>query len=394
MSTEHQQIANELELFFFNEMSPGSCFFLPDGTKIYNNLMNYLRKYYKLNGYKEVITPNIFDKELWMKSGHWEKYQENMYHLSSNTKEEENRYSLKPMNCPSHCIMFNHMNISYNQLPLRLADFGVLHRNELSGALRGLTRVRRFQQDDAHIFCKMDQIESEIEKMIKFIEEFYVKIGFKYKIGLSTRPEKFIGNEEKWNLAEKILEEVLKKLNINFELNPGEGAFYGPKLDITIKDNKGREHQCGTIQLDFNLPERFDLKYLDKDGKHKQPIMIHRAFLGSIERFIAILLEHTGGRLPFNLSPRQILILTIGVEEEILNYSKEIMEKLIDYDIELNDGYEDIRTKIKNAEKLKYNYILVIGKKENENKTIAVRSNENKQKIMKIEELMEELRCT
>ena len=368
----HKEIGDKLKLFFFDEISPGSCFFLPHGTTVYNKLIQFLRYYYDRLGYKEVITPNLYNKKLWEKSGHWDKYKENMFIINKNsidTEDENDEFSLKPMNCPGHCMMFKHILPSYRDLPIRLADFGVLHRNELSGALRGLTRVRRFQQDDAHIFCTLDQVGKEIEDFLEFLNTVYIKFGFKFGVELSTRPEKYIGELENWDKAESILKQKIQRFK-GWVINEGDGAFYGPKIDVKIKDSLKREHQCGTLQLDFNLPDRFDLKYNGEDGKER-PVLIHRAIFGSFERFIAILLEHTNGNLPFWLSPRQICIVPVSMK--FSEYAEEIKEKFIEYEVEIDDSSNTLNKKIRSAEKIKFNYIFVVGEKEMESKTINVR---------------------
>lgn len=396
MSTKtHIELGNELKLFFFDPVSPGSCFFLPHGAVMHQKLINHVRKYYRKMNYKEVVSPNIYDKKLWITSGHWEKYRENMFLLQDKFTdsdeaipegEEHIEFSLKAMNCPGHCVIFNKMNLSHKQLPLRLAEFGVLHRNELSGSLRGLTRVRRFQQDDAHIFCSLDQVEAEIQEMLRFIDELYVGMGCEYQIEVSTRPEKFIGDEEVWNRAEEVLKKVVatatKKDPV---INEGDGAFYGPKIDISIKDSLDRWHQCATVQLDFNLPERFGLKYAGADQTLKQPIMIHRAFYGSLERFIAIMLEHTQGKLPLWMSPRQVLVLPIRSIHR--DYAYEVASYLDEFEVEVNDSDDDLRQKIKEGEVMKFNYILVLGDREVKDKTVAVRTRDVKGiKVMSLEE--------
>ncbi|NXS01959.1 SYTC protein, partial [Oxylabes madagascariensis] len=292
-SRDHRKIGRDQELFFFHELSPGSCFFLPKGAYIYNTLIEFIRSEYRKRGFQEVVTPNVFNSKLWMTSGHWQHYSDNMFSF----EVEKEIFALKPMNCPGHCLMFDHRPRSWRELPLRLADFGVLHRNELSGALTGLTRVRRFQQDDAHIFCTMEQIEEEIKSCLEFLRTVYDVFGFSFKLNLSTRPEKYLGDIEVWNQAEKQLENSLNAFGEKWELNPGDGAFYGPKIDIQIKDAIGRYHQCATIQLDFQLPVRFNLTFVSHDGNDKtRPVIIHRAILGSVERMIAILTENYGGK--------------------------------------------------------------------------------------------------
>ena len=388
MNIDHRKLGSELKLFFFDEMSPGSCFFLPEGAKIYNNLIDFLRSCYKKLGYKEVITPNLYDKKLWEVSGHWDKYKENMFLIDNNDLSEDNNsisFSLKPMNCPGHCLMFKHMNCSYRDLPLRLADFGVLHRNEFSGALTGLTRVRRFQQDDAHIFCTIDQVEQEIENYLIFLKTVYEHFNFKFEVELSTRPEKYIGNLENWNKAEEILEKKIKIIP-KWKINEGDGAFYGPKIDVKIKDSLKREHQLGTIQLDFNLPERFKLKYSTEKETLETPVLIHRAIFGSVERFIAIILEHTNGKLPFWLSPRQISIIPIA--NVFLDYAYKI-KKLFDmYDVVVDCSTETLNKKIRNSQKQCFNYTFVVGEKEEETNSINIRIGKKILGIKTIEETL------
>ncbi len=399
----HQEIGQELKLFFFDELSPGSCFFLPHGTIIYRKLENYIKDYYRRNGYREVITPNIADKKLWQISGHWDKYQENMFLIrkdrhgeqkvdEEDEEDEERIFGLKGMNCPFHCLMFKHLVPSYRDLPMRFADFGVLHRNELSGALRGLTRLYKFSQDDAHIFCTMEQIESEIMEVLKFLDHVYQQFGFQYEICLSTRPEKYIGSIEKWNQAEEILAKVIDQFTgCKWKLNPADGAFYGPKLDITLQDSLGRKHQCGTIQLDFNLPlpERFNLKYRDQDDQYKEPVIIHRAILGSIERFMAILLEHTGGKLPFWLSPRQIFIVPFLQKEadKVIKYLEEVKNELSEYEVEIDYSENPFQNKIKYAFQMKYNYIFCVGRREADRRTLNWKKNDKENQEIKLDEL-------
>uniref|UniRef100_A0A8C4HAP1 threonine--tRNA ligase n=1 Tax=Dicentrarchus labrax TaxID=13489 RepID=A0A8C4HAP1_DICLA len=306
---DHRKLGREQDLFFFHDLSPGSCFFLPKGAYLYNTLIEFIRSEYRKRGFQEVVTPNIYNSKLWQTSGHWQHYSENMFSF----EVEKETFALKPMNCPGHCLMFDHRPRSWRELPLRMADFGVLHRNELSGALTGLTRVRRFQQDDAHIFCSMDQIEEEIKGCLDFLRTVYEVFGFTFKLNLSTRPEKFLGDPGVWDQAEKQLENSLNDFGEKWVLNPGDGAFYGPKIDIQIKDAIGRYHQCATIQLDFQLPIRFNLTFVSHDGDDKKrPVIIHRAILGSVERMIAILTENYGGKWPLWLSPHQVMVVPVG----------------------------------------------------------------------------------
>ncbi|XP_077796600.1 threonine--tRNA ligase 2, cytoplasmic isoform X5 [Macaca mulatta] len=299
---DHRKIGKEQELFFFHDLSPGSCFFLPRGAFIYNTLMDFIRilmlnacilkEEYHKRDFTEVLSPNMYNSKLWEASGHWQHYSENMFTFEI----EKDTFALKPMNCPGHCLMFAHRPRSWREMPMRFADFGVLHRNELSGTLSGLTRVRRFQQDDAHIFCTVEQIEEEIKGCLQFLQSVYSTFGFSFQLNLSTRPENFLGEIEMWNEAEKQLQNSLMEFGEPWKMNPGDGAFYGPKIDIKIKDAIGRYHQCATIQLDFQLPIRFNLTYVSKDGDDKRPVIIHRAILGSVERMIAILSENCGGK--------------------------------------------------------------------------------------------------
>lgn len=391
---DHRKIGKDQELFFFHELSPGSAMWLPHGTRIYNTLQSFLREEYWARGYNEVISPNMYNSELWKTSGHWDYYKDDMFTFMS----EKDTFALKPMNCPGHCLMFDHRERSHRELPWRVADFGVLHRNEASGALSGLTRVRRFQQDDAHIFCREDQIEEEIMQLFDFLNKVYGLFGFTFKMKLSTRPEKFMGKREVWDMAEAKLRSALDEFTKGaWELNEGDGAFYGPKIDITISDCLKRDWQCATIQLDFQLPQNFGLEYMTSemvtkpkdegdaaakpkqeeikktavvgpDGKKERvykpltpgcarPVMIHRAIAGSIERFTAILTEHFGGKWPFWLSPRQILVIPVGVG--YFDYAKEVQgifksqNMFIDVDLSGNTLQKKIRT----GQLAQYNFI-------------------------------------
>lgn len=374
---DHRKIGVQQELFFFHEMSPGSCFFLPKGAHIYNTLVSFIRGEYWKRGFQEVISPNMYNVKLWEQSGHWQHYADNMFSFEL----EKERFALKPMNCPGHCVMFSHRPRSLKELPLRMADFGVLHRNELSGALSGLTRVRRFQQDDAHIFCTHDQIKQEMAGCLDFLKSVYGIFGFTFQLCLSTRPEKYLGDIKVWEEAEKQLAESLDASGEKWELNPGDGAFYGPKIDITIKDALKRSHQCATIQLDFQLPERFDLTYVGGDGdqtEKKRPVMIHRAILGSVERMIAILTENYGGKWPFWLSPRQAIVVPVGMPFD--DYAREVSQALNESGFmcepDLDPG-NTMNKKIRNAQLAQYNFIFVVGEKEMSNKTVNVRTRDN-----------------
>lgn len=379
---DHRKIGKEMDLFFFHDYSPGSCFWLPDGAYVYNKLIEFLRGEYRKRGFTEVITPNIFSVDLWKESGHYQNYKDNIYML------EKEEFALKPMNCPGHCLMFRSMERSFKELPIRFADFGVLHRNELKGALSGLTRVRRFQQDDAHIFCMREQVESEITKCLEFLDYVYGIFGFKYELLLSTRPEQFLGEISEWDEAENGLKNAINHVGLPFKINEGDGAFYGPKIDIILYDALGRKCQCATIQLDFQLPQRFGLKYASTDGLFKTPVIIHRAILGSVERMIAIILEKFGKKLPFWLTPRQIAVVPIAAEE----YAHEIKEKLSDLQVKVFDEKGlTLNKKIRNAEVDGYRLVCVVGAKEKENGEINVRF-EGENKNMKIDEFIEFVR--
>ncbi|KAJ8263018.1 hypothetical protein COCON_G00154750 [Conger conger] len=373
---DHRKLGREQDLYFFHDLSPGSCFFLPKGAYIYNSLVQFIRSEYRKRGFQEVVTPNIYNSKLWQTSGHWQHYSENMFSFES----EKETFALKPMNCPGHCLMFDHRPRSWRELPLRMADFGVLHRNELSGALTGLTRVRRFQQDDAHIFCTMDQIGDEMKGCLDFLRTVYDVFGFSFKLNLSTRPEKFLGEPEVWDQAEKQLENSLNEFGEQWVLNPGDGAFYGPKIDIQIKDAIGRYHQCATIQLDFQLPIRFNLTFVSHDGDDKKrPVIIHRAILGSVERMIAILTENYGGKWPLWLSPRQVMVVPVGptCEEYAQQVQQEFHSNGLMTDVDLDPSCT-LNKKIRNAQLAQYNFILVVGEKEKASETVNVRTRDNK----------------
>lgn len=371
---DHRKLGQELGLFMFHEWSPGSPFILPKGTIIYNELLKFLREEYTKRGYQEVITPQLFNKKLWELSGHWEHYKENMFLLNVDNEE----FSLKPMNCPSHVLIFKSKTRSYRELPLRIADFCCLHRNELKGVLGGMTRVRKFSQDDAHIFCTEEQISGEIQKLLEFIKYIYTEIfGFAYTAKLSTRPEKYMGEIKIWNDAEKALNDALTSTNTQFTINAGEGAFYGPKIDFEIKDLLGRAWQCATIQLDFQMPTRMEAEYEGADGKKHYAIMIHRAILGSLERFIGVITEHFAGKFPLWLSPEQIRILTISEKTE--EYANIVAKRLTEKELRatIDNRAETIGKKIREAQLSKVNYMLIIGEKEVANSTVTIRSRNN-----------------
>eukprot|EP00008_Paramoeba_atlantica_P014243 CAMPEP_0201489228 /NCGR_PEP_ID=MMETSP0151_2-20130828/21390_1 /ASSEMBLY_ACC=CAM_ASM_000257 /TAXON_ID=200890 /ORGANISM="Paramoeba atlantica, Strain 621/1 / CCAP 1560/9" /LENGTH=700 /DNA_ID=CAMNT_0047874747 /DNA_START=251 /DNA_END=2353 /DNA_ORIENTATION=+ len=376
---DHRRIGAAQELFLFHEWSAGSAFFLPHGARIYNKLMDLLKSEYRNRGYTEVMSPNMYNSSLWERSGHWQHYKDDMFTF----EVEGQQYGLKPMNCPGHCLMFGHRTRSHRELPLRFADFGVLHRNELHGALTGLTRVRRFQQDDCHVFCMKNQISQELNNEIDFMEHVYGIFGYKFTLELSTRPEKFLGEIEAWDHAEKVLSEVLDDRfgEGKWQLNPGDGAFYGPKIDIHIHDALNRSHQCATIQLDFTLPERFDLNYVNDKNEHERPIIIHRAMYGSLERFIAILIEHTAGKWPLWLSPRQIIVLPISVAH--MDYAKKIQSifHAAGYHVDLDSSDHTINRKVREAQTSQYNYMLVVGDQEREGNTVAIRHRDSSKPV-------------
>ena len=368
---DHRKLGKELELFFISEYGPGFPFFLPKGMVFRNVLIDLWRKEHEKAGYLQLETPIMLNKELWEISGHWFNYRENMY----TSEIDELEFAIKPMNCPGGVLSFKHQLHSYKDLPARLAELGKVHRHEFSGALHGLMRVRSFTQDDSHIFMTPDQVQDEIIGVVNLIDKFYSKLfGFEYEIELSTKPEKAIGSQEIWDMAESALAGALDKLGRKYKINPGDGAFYGPKLDFKIKDAIGRMWQCGTIQLDFNLPERFDVTYIGEDGEKHRPVMLHRVIYGSIERFIGILIEHYAGAFPMWLAPVQVKVLTLN--DECIPYAKEIMAKLQELGVraELDDRNETIGYKIREANgRYKIPMQLIIGKNEVENKEVNIR---------------------
>lgn len=368
---DHRKLGKDLELFFISEYGPGFPFFLPKGMVFRNVLIDLWRKEHEKAGYLQLETPIMLNKELWEISGHWFNYRENMY----TSEIDELEFAIKPMNCPGGVLSFKHQLHSYKDLPARLAELGKVHRHEFSGALHGLMRVRSFTQDDSHIFMTPDQVQDEIIGVVNLIDKFYSKLfGFEYEIELSTKPEKAIGSQEIWDMAESALAGALDKLGRKYKINPGDGAFYGPKLDFKIKDAIGRMWQCGTIQLDFNLPERFDVTYIGEDGEKHRPVMLHRVIYGSIERFIGILIEHYAGAFPMWLAPVQVKVLTLN--DECITYAKEIMAKLQELGIraELDDRNETIGYKIREANgRYKIPMQLIIGKNEVENKEVNIR---------------------
>ncbi|WP_342599393.1 threonine--tRNA ligase [Psychrobacillus sp. FSL H8-0483] len=365
----HQKLGQQLELFMSMEEAPGMPFYLPKGMVLRNELENLWRIKHQRAGYQEIKTPIMMKQELWEKSGHWDHYHENMYF----SNVDEQKYAIKPMNCPGAVLIFNSKRRSYRELPVRYAELGLVHRHELSGSLNGLLRVRAFTQDDAHLFVREDQIESEIDKVLDLVDEFYSEFGFSYKIELSTRPADFMGSVEVWDLAEQALESVLKKKQLDYQVNEGDGAFYGPKIDFHILDSLGRSWQCGTVQLDFQMPEKFNCQYIDEDNQLKKPIMIHRAIYGSIERFIAILLEHFQGSFPLWLAPVQLKILPIA--DAHVSYAEEVKRKLEQdgYRVEIDNRVEKIGLKIREGSLQKHPYMLIVGDQEMEKDVVSVR---------------------
>lgn len=371
---DHKKLGEQLNLFSFHEEGPGFPFFHNKGMILYNQILDYWKEIHKKHDYQEIKTPIMLNKELWMKSGHWDNYKENMYF----SKIENKDYAVKPMNCPGSLLIYKSRLHSYKEFPLKVAELGLVHRHELSGVLNGLFRVRAFTQDDAHIFCTEEQIEDEIINVIKLAEEIYKNFDLNYSLELSTRPEKRIGSDKMWDSAEKALEKALKKLKFNYKLNEGDGAFYGPKIDFHIKDSLGRTWQCGTIQVDFSMPEKFDLTYDGKDGRKHRPVMLHRALLGSIERFMGIIIEHYAGKFPLWLSPVQVKIITVNDKADA--YALELYEALKENDIraELDLRQESVSKKVRDAQKEMVNYVINLGDKEINNKTLAIRDRNGK----------------
>ncbi|TYR80688.1 threonine--tRNA ligase [Priestia megaterium] len=365
----HRKLGQELELFISMEEAPGMPFFLPNGMAVRNELESYWKEKHSKAGYQEIKTPIMMKKELWEQSGHWQHYHENMYF----SNVDEQNYAIKPMNCPGAILIFNSKRRSYRELPIRFAELGLVHRHELSGSLNGLLRVRSFTQDDAHLFVQMHQIESEISQVLSFIDDFYTQFGFSYKVELLTRPEEFMGSVEIWDQAEAALESVLKEKKLNYQVNHGDGAFYGPKIDFHILDSLGRSWQCGTVQLDFQMPEKFNCTYIGEDNKPHHPVMIHRAIYGSVERFMAILIEHFGGEFPLWLAPVQVKVLPIADAHIEYAYQVKYQLESAGYRVEVDDRIEKIGLKIREAEMKKTPYMVVIGDKERDSDSLSVR---------------------
>jgi threonyl-tRNA synthetase len=388
---DHRILGQKLDLFSFNETAPGMVFWHNNGWIIYNGLVKFAREKNQKAGFQEISTPQILDKRLWQISGHWEKYKDNIFL----TKYERRDFAVKPMNCPGGMLIYKSGTKSYRDLPIRVGEFGTVHRQELSGVLAGLFRVIKFTQDDAHVFCTESQLEGEIIEIMKTIDVYFKTFGLSYHVELSTRPEKRIGDDKIWDKAEKVLEKVLKKQKVKYKVNKGDGAFYGPKIDFHVKDSLNRTWQLSTLQLDFAMPERFDLVYIDKDNKRKRPIMLHRAIFGSIERFIGILLEHLNGNLPVWLSPMQVRVINFtdknnkAVEKIVSKLENEVRGLRIDSDLESTS----VSDKVRKAEIQRIPYIIVVGDKEESSGTLAVRARGEKPKFgVKIDKFVKDLR--
>ncbi len=384
---DHRKIGKEMDLFMFSEEAPGFPFFLPNGTILKNSLIKYWRELHVRENYVEVNTPMIMNRHLWETSGHWEHYKDNMY----STQIDDEVYCVKPMNCPGGVMVYKNKPHSYRELPMRVGELGLVHRHELKGALHGLFRVRCFTQDDAHIFMRREQITDEILGVVHLIDEVYSKFGFEYFIELSTRPEDSMGSDEDWEDATNGLKHALEKLNVPYTINEGDGAFYGPKIDFHLRDSIGRTWQCGTVQLDFQMPLNFDLEYIDSEGKKQRPIMVHRVCFGSIERFIGILTEHFAGKFPVWLAPLQVKILTLPGTN--LKFAGELHERLISEGIrcKLDDRNEKIGYKVREARQIdRVPYMLIIGKNEIETKTLSVRDRDtDKTTPMEVQEFID-----
>ena len=392
---DHRKLGKEMNLFHFQEEAPGMVFWHPNGWTIYTQLQQYVREIQKQAGYFEVNTPEVVDRKLWEKSGHWDKYRENMFitEIDEEHANEKRTNALKPMNCPNHVQIYNQGIKSYRDLPFRLSEFGKCHRYEASGTMHGLMRVRGFTQDDAHIFCTEDQIESETKNFIDLVSKMYKNLGFEeFKIKLSTRPEKRIGSDASWDKAEKSLQDAIEKLQLPYSIDEGDGAFYGPKLDFVLTDAIGRKWQCGTLQVDFNLPGRFDSTYIGSDGSKHTPVLLHRAALGSFERFIGILLENYGGKLPLWLSPVQTVIAAIT--DEANSFAEDLHINLLSQGIRANLDIrnEQISYKVREHSRNKVPYIVAIGKKEVSDRTVSVRKlGSDKNTVMDADDFIKEI---
>ena len=385
---DHRKIGKEMDLFAFHEEGPGFPFFHPNGMILMNELLDWWRGVLDNNGYGEIKTPLILNEALWHRSGHWDHYKENMYF----TKIDDEDYAIKPMNCPGSVLTYASNQHSYRDLPIRLAEFGQVHRHELSGTLHGLFRVRTFTQDDAHVYCLPSQIKEEVYRMIDLADLLYSTFGFKYTIELSTRPDDYMGDIKDWDFAEDQLKAALEERNIEYQINPGDGAFYGPKIDFHLLDAAKREWQCGTIQLDFQLPANFNLEYVDEDGSKKRPVMLHRALLGSVERFIGVLTEHFAGRFPLWINPRQVTI--IPVADRFAEKANELADKIKEagFRVNVDSRSEGVGYKIRAAQMMRANYMLVVGEKEIESGLLTVRNRDGEEtKDVKVEDFISQI---
>ncbi|UUI04653.1 threonine--tRNA ligase [Oceanobacillus jeddahense] len=386
---DHRKLGKQLELFMFSEEAPGMPFYLPNGQMVRQKLEDFSREAQLKAGYQEVRTPLLMNQQLWEESGHWDHYHENMYF----SEVDHTNFALKPMNCPGHMLIYKQKLHSYRDLPIRLAEFGQVHRHEYSGALNGLLRVRTFCQDDAHIFVREDQIEAEMEKAIHLIDDIYGVFGFSYAVELSTRPEKSMGDDAAWKLSEQALGNVLERMELPYQVNEGDGAFYGPKIDFHIKDALGRSHQCATLQLDFQMPEKFDLTYINADNEKVRPVVIHRAIYGSIDRFLGILIEHFAGAFPVWLAPVQAVILPVSSVHQ--SYADQLKETFQEAGIRIETDYrgEKLGLKLREAQMKKIPYLFVVGDNEEEQQTINVRKYGEKQsQSVSVEEILKRLK--
>lgn len=370
---DHRELGQQLKLFFFHELAPYGPFWLPKGYTIFKILEQYLRDLYKKEDILEISTPIVAKKALWQRSGHWEKFQENMFKF----KDGDDDVALKPMNCPESALVYLSSTRSYRDLPLRFAEIGKLHRKEISGAVGGLFRVRQLTMDDLHIYCRPDQLQDELSSILRQVSDFHKMFGFKLEFNLANRPKRSLGTQKNWDLAEKALAQALKNREIKYAVKPKDGAFYGPKIDVNVKDNQNRDWTISTIQVDFQIPQRFKLVYFDQNQTEQKPIIIHRAIFGTFERFIGILLEHTQGALPSWLAPVQIKVLTVNAQ--VVQNARVVVSNLQNSDIrvELDDSNETVSKKIRNAELEKVPYIVVYGEKEQKSGKLAVRERES-----------------
>jgi threonyl-tRNA synthetase len=388
---DHRKLGKELDLFHFHPFAPGAAFWTPRGTTLYQTLSQWMRELTHDGGYVEVKTPLLYNKGLWEISGHWGKYKENMF-LVYNNETEEHDFSLKPMNCPSHHLYYGMQRHSYRDLPLRLHTQDVLHRNEATGSLSGLTRVRQFAQDDAHIYCLEDQVPDEVRRFVALLDHVYAAVGLEYTAKFATRPPQRIGDDALWDRAEGLLRAALDSLGRPYELKEGDGAFYGPKIDFEVSDSLGRKWQLGTIQLDYNAPERFDLTYIGEDNSEHRPAVLHRAIFGSFERFIAILIEHFAGAFPLWLAPVQVAVLPLS--EKFVEYGAKVQSELkaAGMRVELDDSNEKLGAKIREAQLKKVPYMLVLGEKEATAGTVGLRKRNGEQSTLTVEELLVQMR--